>query len=190
MLYLSTESAIIKIVELLKKESVTAIEKFIEFTNWYAEHLIIAESILFYAAVFANVSNVAKPKKCKSNDYSEVVKGIKNQAWDLTYIIAWSTMYSKENSDQCFMFATDDITQKVIIVNSILPGKLLSTLEAIFKTKKEKEKLYKLFKSKFGDARIQPMKELNDIEKTHIIKNIISYEYSLLQNIIKSQDFS
>jgi len=186
VLYLSTEAAIIKIVELLRRESVTSIEKFIEFTNWYAEHLVIAESILFYAAaVFTNVPNVAMPKKCKSSNYSEIVKGIKNQAWDLTYIITWSTVYSKETDDQYFMFATDDITQKVIVVNTVPPGECLKTLYSIFTTKKEIEMLDILFKSKFGNARIQPMKGLDDAEKSNIIKNLISEEYASLQNMMQ-----
>ncbi len=186
VLYLSTEAAIIKIVELLRKESETAIEKFIEFTNWYADNLMIAESILFYAAaVFANVPNVAMPKKCKSSDFSEVIKGIKNQAWDLNYIVTLSTVYSKEEENQCFVFATDDITQKVIIVNTIPPGECFNALCSIFKTKKEMEILNSLVESRFGTNRIQPMKELDDNDKVEIIKALISEEYTLLQNMIQ-----
>jgi hypothetical protein len=185
VLYLSTEAAIIKIVELLRKESVTAIKKFVEFTNWYADNLMIAESILFYAAVFANVPNVAMPKKYKSSDFSEVIKGIKNQAWDMTYIVTWSTVYSNETVDKCYMFSTDDITQKVIIVNTIPPGECLKALYSIFTTKKEREMLDILFESKFGKSRIQPMKELNDDEKVKNIKAIISEEYALLHNMIQ-----
>lgn len=186
VLYLSTEAAIIKIVELLRKESVTAIEKFVEFTNWYADNLMIAESILFYAAaVFANVPNVAMPKKCKSSDFSEVIKGIKNQAWDLTYIVTWSTVYSNETIDKCYMFATDDITQKVIIVNTIPPGECLKALYSIFTTKKEIEMLNILFESKFGKSRILPMKELNDDENVKNIKAVISEECALLQKMIQ-----
>ncbi len=99
--------------------------------------MIVAESILFYAAaVFADIPNVALPKKYKSSKFPEVVKGIKNQAWDITYIVNWSVVYSKETDNQYFMFATDDITQKVIIVNTIPPGECLNALYSIFTTKK------------------------------------------------------
>ncbi len=184
--YLSTEAAIIKIVELIKEDNIKPIDKFIAFANWYADHLIIAESILFYAAaVFKNVPNVAMPKKCKSSDFSEVIKGIKNQAWDLTYIVTWSTVYSNEAVDKCNMFATDDITQKVIIVNTIPLGECMKALYSIFTTKKEIEMIDMLIESKFGKARIQPMKELDDNAKVKAIKVIISEEYTLLQNMIQ-----
>ena len=186
VLFLSIEAAVIKIVELLRQKSITSIDKFIEFSNWYADHFLISESVMFYAAaVFANVEHVEMPKKCKSKDFSLVKKGIKNQAWDLTYICTWSTVYSKETDSQCFMFATDDITQKVIIVNTIPPGECLKALYSIFTTKKETKKLDILFESKFGKSRIQPMKELNDDEKVKNIKAIISEEYGLLQNMIQ-----
>lgn len=186
VLYLSIEAAVIKIVELLRQKSITSIDKFIEFSNWYADHFLISESVMFYAAaVFANVEHIEIPKKCKSKDFSLVKKGIKNQAWDLTYICTWSTVYSKETDSQCFMFATDDVTQKVIIVNTIPPGECIKALYSIFTTKKEKEMLDILFESKFGKSRIQPMKELNDDEKVKNIKAIISEEYGLLQNMIQ-----
>ena len=83
------------------------------------------------------------------------------------------------------MFATDDITQKVIIVNTIPPGECLKALYSIFTTKKEIEMLNILFESKFGKARIQPMKELNDDEKVKNIKAVISEECALLQKMIQ-----
>ena len=43
--------------------------------------------------------------------------------------------------------------------------------------KKEMAILNELFESKFGKARIQPMRDLNDVEKVTIIKHLISKEY-------------
>ena len=61
---------------------------------------------------FLNVPCVNLPKKYKSYDFPIVKKGIKNQAWDIPYLINWSNLYSNETGDSCYMFATDDITLK------------------------------------------------------------------------------
>ena len=52
LVYLSIEAAIIIIVQLLRMDSLKSIEKFITFVYWYADHLLIAESVLLYAAAF------------------------------------------------------------------------------------------------------------------------------------------
>ena len=57
VLYLSTEAAIIKIVELLRKESITSIDKFIEFSNWYADHFLISESVMFTLPLYLQMLN-------------------------------------------------------------------------------------------------------------------------------------
>ena len=48
-----------------------------------------------------------------------------------------------------------------------------------------KKEMAILNESKFGKARIQPMRDLNDVEKVTIIKHLISKEYSLLQDMIQ-----
>ena len=180
--FLSAEAAIIKIVELLRENNMKPIDKFISFANWYADNFMIAECILFYAAAtFANVQNVSMPKKFNSNIFEIVKKGIKNQAWDITYIINWNIVCSMKDDSECILFATDDITQKIIIMNTIPLGKIQYVLNAIFHTKNEKEKLSELFNTRFGSARIQPMFGLKEDEKVIRIKKIIFEEYSLLE---------
>lgn len=186
LLLLSNEAAIIKIVQLLRTTNITPIDKFDIFMRWYADHLDIAESMMVYAAfVFGNVKLVAKPKSSVSNNYAKVVKGIKNQAWDLTYITTWSTEYYNEIENKCVMFATDDKTQKVIVVNVLPQGQATEAVDAVFCTKAEAKQLEKLASDKLGEARIRPFAGKSRDEQLLIIKELIDSEYENLKNMIQ-----
>ena len=183
---LSHEAAIIKIVQLLRTPNVTPIDKFDQFMRWYADHLDIAESIMVYAAmVFGNVKWVAKPKSATSDNYDRVVKGIKNQAWDITYITTWSTEYYNETENKCIMFATDDRTQKVIVVNILPQGQAVEAVDAIFSTKAEAKKLEKLATDKLGPARKRPFIGKSREEQRSIIKALIDFEYKILKAMME-----
>ena len=181
-IFLSTELAMVKIVQLIRTATMEPIDKFIDFMNWYADNLDIAESIMVYAAmVFVGTQNVSLPKNAKSNSFEQVKKGIKNQAWDITYIITWSTLYYDEVSTSCNMFATDDITQKIIIVNVIPPGQCENTLNSIFTTKAQRKKLIEFAEAKLGTARVRPFEKMQEVEKITIIKDVLIREYEMLQ---------
>lgn len=184
LLLLSNEVAIVKIVEYIRTPNMQPIDKFISFMNWYTDHLDIAESIMVYAAmVFSSIPNVSPPKKAQSNLFDEVQKGVKNQAWDITYITLWGMLYYKETQEACNMFATDDTTQKIIIVNVLPPGQCVDTIYAIFTTKAQRKKLKKLEETKFGDARIQPFVGMDEAQKVAIVKELLIYEYENLQKM-------
>lgn len=184
LLLLSNEAAITKIVELMRTPNMQPIDRFISFMNWYTDHLDIAESIMVYAAmVFANTQNVSPPKKAQSKSFDEVQKGIKNQAWDITYITTWSMLYYNEAQGACNMFATDDITQKIIIVNVIPPGQCANAIDAIFTTKSQRKKLTELSETKLGAARIRPFKNKKEDEKIATVKELLEQEYRALQKM-------
>lgn len=77
--------------------------------------------------------------KAQSKSFDEVQKGVKNQAWDITYITTWSMLYYNEIQGTCNMFATDDTTQKIIIVNVIPTGQCADAIDAIFTTKAQRK---------------------------------------------------
>lgn len=186
LLLLSNEAAIIKIVQLMRTPNTTPINKFDNFMRWYADHLDIAESIMLYAAmVFGDVQLVAKPKSALSNDFEKVVKGIKNQAWDLTYITSWSTEYYHETENKNVMFATDDKTQKVIVVNVIPQGHAVEAVDAIFHTKAQAKMLEKMAEDKLGTARIRPFANKSRDEQLLIVKDLINSEYENLKFMIQ-----
>lgn len=83
------------------------------------------------------------------------------------------------------MFATDDITQKMIIANNE-PEEFPHLLATVFSTKKQKSKLIELFNSKLGENRINPLKDKNKAEKSHYIENL----YKLTEYELKSKYFN
>lgn len=185
-LFLSVELAIAKIAEIIRTPNLVPIDKFICFINWYTEHLDIAESVMLYAAmVFAGVKNVSLPKKVNSKSFTEIQRGIKNQAWDISYIATWSMFYYKEKdaTTNCTMFATDDITQKIIVVNIIPPGQCYDSINEIFNTKAQREKLSDLYERRFGKARVRPFKNMTEDKKVTVVKELLNIEYEILQNM-------
>lgn len=184
LLLLCNEAAIVKIVQLLRAQDINSIDKFVAFMNWYADNLDIAESVVLYAAlVFSNTPHVSLPKKAFSLQFASVERGIKNQAWDITYITTWSMQYYNEPNNACWMFATDDNTQKVIVVNVIPPGECGKAIEVIFHTKSERKKLDLLFSSKLGKARIRPFENMQTSEKVEIVKSLLKREYAELKTM-------
>lgn len=187
---LSNEAAMIKIVQLIRTSDLAPIDKFDCFMRWYADNLDIAESIMVYAAmVFGNIKWVAKPKSATSIDYQKVVKGIKNQAWDITYITTWSTEYYYETEEKCVMFATDDKTQKIVVANVIPQGQAATAVDSIFHTKSEAKKLEKLAMEKLGAARIRPFAGKSREEQKEIIKKLLLSEYDILRNMIENTTY-
>jgi len=182
LLLLSNEAAMVKIVQLIRNSELTAIDKFINFMNWYTDNLDIAESVVVYAAmVFANIPDVAPPKSAKVKDFQKVVKGIKNQTWDVTYVTLWSMFYYRDEDGKCTMFATDDETQKRIVLNIIPTGEWANAISAIFTTKSEHKRLKELWNTRFGEARIRILADMTDAEKIIFVKSLLVNEYDMLK---------
>lgn len=136
---------------------------FIEFLNWYIDNMIISTSIVAYAAMlFSSQEYIKAPKNCNSNIIDNVIKGIKNQAWDFNQITQWSTFYSKEDKENSiYMFATNDVMLKRIMIESIYSFCFPDVVYSIFNTKKQVKIINNIVSSKLGDHRIMPF-DLND----------------------------
>lgn len=185
LLLLCNEDATIKLVQLIRTKNVSGVDKFITFMNWYADNMDVAESVIVYAAlVFCNAQNISKPKFCDSKNYDKVVKGIKNQAWDLTYITQWSTMYYNETDQKKFLFATDDITQKFIVANILPIGHCCENVYAAFETKSSHKKLDGIFNVKLGDTRIRPFKDKSKEDNIKTVRALISKEQDSLKAMV------
>ena len=182
--FLMHRVAIAKMVCLLKDSTVDGFQRYLKFFEWYADHLLIAESLLVYAAlVFGNVENVAAPKNYKSKDFQKVIKGINNQAWDMFYLTHWSTYYYTEAENQVFMFATDDVTQKMIIANNSL-DEFVDLAATIFHSKKQKEQLRAIFESKLGNNRKVPLKKNDKQHNIEMLKNLYNSIEAELQSLM------
>ena len=152
--------------------------------EWYADNMDIAESIVFYAAcVFMDVNHASKPKGSKSQNYHKAFAGIKNQAWDITYITAWSMQYRNESAKDVTMFATDDITQKVIAVNILPPGECSNALSAIFTEEQDYKRVSQFFEKKLGSSRVRPFSLRKKEDNISIIQKLIAKETITLQNM-------
>ena len=178
----------VKMAQLIRTPNMQPIEKFISFMNWYADNLDITESIMVYAAmVFSNIPNVSPPKKVQSKKFEQVVKGLKNQSWDITYITAWSMQYYNEAYDSCCMFATDDNTQKIIVINVIPPGECGRVIDAIFQTKSQREKLKEFSEAKLGAARVRPFGDMTIDDKVVVAKKLLCCEYNRLERMCSEE---
>lgn len=80
-------------------------EKLVEFLNWNNDNLLFCQYTLIYACLLFS----RKIKQINTNKTEELFKKCKNQAWDLTYLSFWSTLYWHDNeSDEVFLFSTMD----------------------------------------------------------------------------------
>lgn len=84
--------------------------------------------------------------------------------------------YYNETNEACSMFATDDTTQKFIIV----PGQCADAIDAIFETKTQRKMLKELAETKLDLARVRPFRDMKDEEKAAIVKELLNHEYEIL----------
>jgi len=185
--FLVHKAAIIKIVQLLRTPEKEDFERFVSFVKWYADNLIISESIITYAAlIFGKVKGIQRPKKYNSNDLEKIVKGIENQSWDMYYLSQWSTFYYINDNQKAFAFATDDVTLKMIIVNSIPPGQCFELIGYVFKTKKQVAILRDLFENIFGKNRVKPFEINNEHVAVAIVNEVIRREMNEWERIVNN----
>ena len=176
---------LLKIVYYLRNTDLEPFEKFTNFLNWYFDNLIITESMVVYAAmIFSGVSGIKPPKNCFSDSFTKIISGIENQAWDMHHLSQWSTFYKNEENNKVFFFATNDITLKHILVNSIPLGEWYNVIPKIFSSKKQKEEIEQICEAKLGKNRIKPF-ELSDSNINIILDKLLESETKALKDYIE-----
>jgi len=187
--FLIHQNALLQMVILLKTKDLTGFERFIQFLNWYADHLIIAESMFVYAAlVFSETPSISKPKHFNSSDFSKIMDGINNQAWDMCYLSHWSSFVFDEingrSGDSSFLFATNDDLLKNIAECSFVKKRSAQVIENVFGTDYQLKELEEISSSKFGSNRKRPFGE-NEISKgIDMLIHLRDSQLELLQNMI------
>ncbi len=85
-------------------------EKIIEFIEWnYANTLICQYTIVYAILLLGEDKEVRAPKNVNSKDFDKVINGCNNQAWDLTYLSTWSTLYwNEDKTNSIHFFVTND----------------------------------------------------------------------------------
>lgn len=123
----------VQIVLLYRDNSLTGNEKLLKLFEWVYDNVFVSEDILTYAVLlFTNQSDIKAPKNANSNQYDKVIRGCKNQAWDLAYLMTCGRLhYHKDSYDEDFIFATGDYLLKRILINRYGPNGLMGLMYTV-----------------------------------------------------------
>lgn len=109
---------ILHIFYLFINQQLSPSEKMIGLLQWIDKNVLFCRYTVVYAALLFS-KQVKQPKLHKFNNIDEVLKTCSNQAWDLTYLSFWSTLYWYENKGNTIhLFATMDKDLKKVIINT------------------------------------------------------------------------
>jgi hypothetical protein len=106
------------ITRLFFDKLLSPVEKMISFLKWNFSNLLICQYTIVYALyVFSENSKVFK--KANPGNFDEILGICRNQAWDLTYLSDWSTLYwDDRDGDSVYLFATMDKELKQIFIET------------------------------------------------------------------------
>ena len=113
-------ACMLHIVYLYRQTDLSAVDKVIAFLEWNCENLLISQYMNTYITMlFSNQEYIKPPKGANSSNFGTIWSGCYNQAWDITYLSNWSTVYWNESeTNEVFLFATADVMLKRIFVNT------------------------------------------------------------------------
>lgn len=170
-------ASLLHAVQLFRNKAMKPVEKIQEFFKWTCDHLLVGEYLLVYVTLlFTGQEGVRAPKNANSNDIKKIISGCENQAWDISYLTKWSTLYSDtESYPEEFLFATNDILLKRIFINKNGPYglngllfQLLSEKEYIQITNYIGDRMRNRVKPDFGDDPHSYFHNLIDEEKRQL----------------------
>lgn len=100
---------------LLNRNDMEPEEKMIEYLQWTSSNLLFSQYTTIYACMlFTNSIKASRFTKKK-----DILKECRNQAWDLTYLSEWSTLYWDDMlHQQVFLFSTFDKALKRIFIET------------------------------------------------------------------------
>lgn len=106
------------ITRLYFDKSLSPVDKVIRFLEWNFNNLLICQYTIIYAMiVFSNKSKVFR--KVDPNNLDVLLSVCKNQAWDLTYLSDWSTLYWNDKEEKVvYLFATMDKELKQLFIET------------------------------------------------------------------------
>ena len=105
----------LKISQLFFDRELAVVDKFEKYYQWIYDNILICKYTTYYAAIL--FGGKSKTLNIEKRDFDEVNKKCINQAWDLTYLSIWSTLYYYEDeSDTIYLFATLDKELKEVFM--------------------------------------------------------------------------
>lgn len=177
--YYMMVASMLHLVNLYRKRDVKPVDKIIDFLCWTYDNLLLSQYALAYAILlFTNQDNIKAPKGANTNDIDRIVSGCENQAWDISYLSNWSTIYgSKEEYSKEFMFATNDYLLKRIFINTHGPNGVNGLLYEAFSKKDYnkimdyiEERMENRVKPDFGENPQIYFENLIEREKTELVE--------------------
>ena len=182
--FIMNYATVLHIAYLYRKTDLSPIEKLLAFFEWNFKYLLIGQYINTYVVMlFTNQMGIKPPKNINSNNIEEIEKGCYNQAWDLTYLSNWSTLYWEEfKENEIFLFATADIMLKRIFINTHGDGNLFDLIYALF-SKKQAQQIVDFYERKASsENRIKP--NFGEKPENYFIK-IVRQEKENLKRIVE-----
>lgn len=149
-------------------------QKLIEFIEWNYENTLICQYTIVYAILlFGECEGVRPPKNINSVDFNKIINGCINQAWDLTYLSNWSTLYWNESeSNNVHFFVTNDKLLKLIF-NVTHSG--IDIVNELFDKKESKEINNRMLELR--NNRVKPNVEIS------VLENLLNEEKEKLRKI-------
>lgn len=115
IMYWISYCSVLKIAELYLT-NLSAEERIIKYLEWYYDNLILSMYDITYAILlFTNYETIKAPKNIRSGNFEKVIKGCRNQAWDISYLSTINNVKQKFLDKEIF-FATNDINLKIIFM--------------------------------------------------------------------------
>lgn len=116
--YLMHLSAMIYLFKLYLVNTIEPYQKVKLYLSWVDKNqLFCAYSVTYACMLFSN--RVKQPKLSLSDTFETKLKKCSNQAWDLSYLSFWSTLYWDEiDTQNNHLFATMDTDLKKIFINT------------------------------------------------------------------------
>ncbi|WP_332275023.1 hypothetical protein [Bacillus velezensis] len=109
---------VLHIFYLYVNQELTVTEKMIELLKWIDKNILFCAYTIVYAALLFS-KQIKQPKIQEFNSTENILRKSSNQAWDLTYLSFWSTLYWNENKgDTIHLFATMDKDLKKVFMNT------------------------------------------------------------------------
>lgn len=113
--YMMHYAEMLYLIFLLANEDLKDTKKLIEFIKWNNDNLLFCQYTIVYACLLFS----RKIKQINIKQIDEVLKKCRNQAWDLTYLSFWSTLYWEDiQTNDIFLFGTMDKDLKKIFVTT------------------------------------------------------------------------
>jgi len=181
--YYMAVAALIHLVCLYINKELSPMEKTKDLFKWMYDNTLINEYMLTYAAMlFTNQPNIKAPKGANSYSAEKIIAGCKNQAWDISYLTTWSTLYSNVvNHEYEYLFATNDVLLKRIFINQHGAGGFNGLLYDVFSTQ-DYNSLIDYFQCMM-ENRVKP-----DFGVDHhaYFENLIEEEEQMLRIVLRS----